>query len=191
MAEIRVPKLNNNDSAYTLIEWLVADGKEVEAATPVVTLETSKAVEELESGVEGVLRHVVLAGRECAPGQVIGHVIDPAAGVAPPATVREQDHTGDLVITAPAQALIDALGLDSEALRDLDVKVVRRVDVERLAAGRTARAYELPAVQRAVARTVETSHRTIPAAYTVIQVEAGRRSRLRRSWPRGCGGSSA
>lgn len=173
MAEIRVPKLNNNDSAYTLLEWLVADGQEVGATTPVVTLETSKAVEELESGTEGVLRRVALAGQECVPGEVIGQVIDPAAGPVPPAAVRERDHSGDLVITAPAQALIDALGLDSRAVRDLDVKVVRRADVERLAAGRAAPAYELPAVQRAVARTVETSHRTIPAAYTVIQVEAG------------------
>ncbi|RFS86623.1 pyruvate dehydrogenase [Actinomadura spongiicola] len=186
MTEIRVPKLNNNDSAYTLVGWLVDDGDTVDADTPVVELETSKAVEELCSPDAGVVRHLVPAGGECAPGDLIGRVAAPGEtepGTPPTGTPRPDARaprpgTSGPVITAPARALLDELSLDHDVVNGLDVKVVRRADVERLAAAHAPSradasdgAVELSPAQRAVARTVETSHRTIPAAYSVIQVD--------------------
>ena len=35
MAELQVPKLNNNDTDYILSEWLVPDGHRVGAGDPV------------------------------------------------------------------------------------------------------------------------------------------------------------
>ena len=71
---VRVPKLNNNDATYELLEWLVADGSAVAAGDPVAVVETSKATEEVEAEQTGTLRHAVAAGTECAPGAVIGHL---------------------------------------------------------------------------------------------------------------------
>ncbi|MER6000709.1 2-oxo acid dehydrogenase subunit E2 [Nonomuraea angiospora] len=164
MAEIRVPKLNTNDSAYVLLEWLVADGAPVRGDDVVASVETSKTVEELVSGHDGILVQLIPAGADCTPGQPIAHITphpappptpppptpappSPAppsfalpSAVPSPASGALAAVSGDALpaeaplITAPAQALIDELGIDPARVRDLPVKVVRRADVERLAA---------------------------------------------------------
>ncbi|WP_433444168.1 2-oxo acid dehydrogenase subunit E2 [Nonomuraea sp. CA-141351] len=188
MAEIRVPKLNTNDEAYLLLEWLVADGARVRGDEVVASVETSKTVEELVSEHDGILVHLLPAGAECAPGQPIARIADPRA--TPPASAGTTSPPGDVavpLITAPARALIDELGIDPARVRALPVKVVRRADVERLAAsaptahaatperaappGGSLRA--LSGNQRAVGRTVSLSHQTIPAAYAAIKVDVG------------------
>ncbi|MGW0202323.1 biotin/lipoyl-containing protein, partial [Nonomuraea sp. NPDC003201] len=168
MAEIRVPKLNTNDSAYVLLEWLVADGAPVRGDDVVASVETSKTVEELISGHDGILVQLIPAGADCTPGQPIAHITPhpaspptppppapaplspppaPAPAPAPPsfalpsavpspASGALAAVSGDALpakaplITAPAQALIDELGIDPARVRDLPVKVVRRADVE-------------------------------------------------------------
>ncbi|GII33224.1 2-oxo acid dehydrogenase subunit E2 [Planotetraspora mira] len=225
MTDIRVPKLNNNDSTYVLVEWLVDDGQQVKAGDPIVVLETSKATEELESEQDGFVWRVVAPNADCAPGDVLAHL---TAGEVRPTPLSMPPHPGPSpssdvpvtasassagaatggassggpaveassggaapLITAPAQALIDELGLDPAVVRTLGVAVVRRADVERLAA-RSASAsvedvdepggprqgvaglpYGLTRVQRAVAKVVRVSHATIPAAYTVVKADVG------------------
>lgn len=170
MTELRVPKLNNNDDEYTLVEWVVGDGKPVTAGEVVATVETSKAAEDLLAPTDGVLWHGLAPMGVCRPGDVIGEVAAPgAARSAPDAGDRAGSDTADgPVITAPARELMDELGVNAERLRELDVRIVRREDVRRLveAGGR----HRLPPVQQAVARAVTESHRTVPAAYTVVQV---------------------
>ncbi|MEV4110300.1 2-oxo acid dehydrogenase subunit E2 [Nonomuraea sp. NPDC049695] len=201
MAEIRVPKLNTNDEAYVLLEWAVADGARVRRDEVVASVETSKTVEELVSEHDGVLTHLVSAGSDCAPGQPIARVAAAHDAVAsPPAPA-----SGVPLITAPAQALIDELGIDAARVRALPVKVVRRADVERLgtsdpptvqapvpragatAAGEGPSGTSLRALsgnQRAVGRTVSLSHRTIPAAYAAIKVDVGRATTAARELTR-------
>ncbi|MEV1177594.1 2-oxo acid dehydrogenase subunit E2 [Nonomuraea sp. NPDC049784] len=146
MAEIRVPKLNTNDEAYVLLEWLVADGARVRGDEVVASVETSKTVEELVSEHDGVLTHLVPAGADCAPGQPIARVAVAHDAVASPSASAPAPvsalPSGVPLITAPAQALIDELGIDPARVRALPVKVVRRADVERLGASdsSTARA---------------------------------------------------
>ncbi|MEO3792182.1 2-oxo acid dehydrogenase subunit E2 [Nonomuraea sp. B10E15] len=215
MVEIRVPKLNSNDSAYVLVAWLAPDGAAVRAGEVVAEVETSKTVEELVCEHDGVLTHLAPAGRDIAPGDPIARVTSPAEAPGPPprhppasaaasavpAAVPVAAGTGGgPLVTAPAQALIDELGIDPERVRALPVKVVRRADVERLAAagphaspagreggrgggevtvdrgaprtgGGSPRA--LSANQRAVGRTVSLSHRTVPAAFAAVKVDVG------------------
>lgn len=164
--EIVVPKLNSNDTEYTLVRWLAEDGGPVQPGDAVAVVETSKATEELESTSSGFLRQVVAAGKPCAPGEVIGQV---GSSVVAPVVVGEPEVTGGQIVTEPARELIDRLGITPEQLESLGRKVIRLSDVERLAG--TVR--ELSPVQRAVGRTVSESHRTVPAAYTVIKVDVG------------------
>ena len=171
--EIRVPKVNNNDTVYTLVEWLVGDEQPVEAGATIATLETSKSAEDLVCDTAGTLWQDAAAGAECEPGQRIARVVPPGTprvrAVPPPA-----EPTAGPVITAPAQALMDELGITADRVRTLGVPLVRRTDVERLAAdGAPDGRHVLPPVQRAVGRTVSRSHRTIPAAYTVVRVDVG------------------
>ncbi|NUP62927.1 MAG: dehydrogenase [Nonomuraea sp.] len=209
MTELRVPKLNNNDTEYLLVEWLAEDGSEVRKGDAVVVLETSKAAEELAAEADGVLRHALRTGATCGPGDVIASVSDgsspEAAGETGEATALTQGAGGPVVtthgaggpvvtthgpggpvvtageaggpvVTAPAQALIDEHGVDPARVRALGKKVIKRSDVEALLEAddnASPQAEPLPAVQRAVAAAVARSHRTIPAAFTAVKVDAG------------------
>lgn len=181
MTEIRVPKLNSNDQEYTLTEWLAGDEEPVEPGAPVATVETSKATEELACDEGGVLWRNVAEGGVCEPGTVIGWVVPPGTprpdGGPAPAAHRERG--GGQVITEPARRRMAELGVDPARVRELDRTLVRAADIERLAeAGAREKAdeagtYTVPAVQAAVGRMVGRSHREIPAAYTVMNVDVG------------------
>ncbi|WP_031525655.1 2-oxo acid dehydrogenase subunit E2 [Streptomyces sp. NRRL F-5123] len=224
MAELLVPKLNNNDTEYVLTDWLVDDGTPVSAGDPVAVVETSKAAEELEATATGALRHALAAGAVCRPGERIA-AIDDGTQTAPVPAAAAAGAAGQLV-TRPAQQLIDELGITAAEVEALGRAVVRREHVAALRPGGAAvnapagggaaasvgapaavpgitpapavsapaaaapgalaspasgpgadvpgvtRA-ELPRVQRGVARAVDISHRTIPAAYTVVRMDLG------------------
>ncbi|MFI6389562.1 2-oxo acid dehydrogenase subunit E2 [Nonomuraea sp. NPDC050540] len=177
MAELRVPKLNNNDTEYMIVEWLVPDGTEVHEDDAVVLVETSKATEELPADTTGVLRHAMKAGAWCRPDEVIATIgsdpaaaptLDSARSTAEPSPPAMPSAGSGPLVTAPAQVLIDQHGITPEQVASLGVHLVRRADVERLLTQADRR--ELPRVQRAVARAVELSHQTIPAAYVAVRM---------------------
>jgi len=209
MADIRVPKLNNNDTEYLVVEWLVGNGKPVVAGEPIAVLETSKATDELEAEESGYLHHVAALDTWIAPGALLARITaeataqQPAPAVAAPEPVPSEDAAGrrdtpvaEPVVTAPARAAMEELGVSHAEVASLGLAVIRRTDVEALVRGRTgqtasdatedapaeerqdtqepaAGAHRLSRVQRAVARAVTTSHATIPAAYTVVKFEVG------------------
>ncbi len=74
MTDIRVPKLNSNDTAYVLVEWLVEDGQRAEAGDPIVLLETSKATEELVAEEDGFVWRELPVNADCPPGAVIARI---------------------------------------------------------------------------------------------------------------------
>jgi acetyltransferase-like isoleucine patch superfamily enzyme len=84
-AEIRVPRETVNDDTVRVVRWLVADGAEVRQGMPVVELETSKSVIDVESGAAGRIRIVQAAGAQVPVGEVLGIVGAEAAGTPPPA----------------------------------------------------------------------------------------------------------
>lgn len=174
MSDILVPKLSNNDTEYILVEWAVEDGKPVRSGDPVATLETSKAAEELVAEADGYIRHLVEAGAFVAPGQPIATLSSGRPQPPPdpePAKVSAPDEA-DVIITAPAQALLDELGIPRARAYEIGIRVVRRADVEALADA--PRTQPLSRVQQAVGRAVSTSHSTIPAAYTAVKMDVGR-----------------
>ena len=85
MADIHVPKLNNNDTEYQIVEWLVGNGKPVIAGEPIAVLETSKAADELEAGETGYLHHAAALGTWIAPGALLARVTAEAAPPSAPA----------------------------------------------------------------------------------------------------------
>ncbi|MCW3841847.1 2-oxo acid dehydrogenase subunit E2 [Micromonospora yasonensis] len=84
---VSVPKLNNNDDSYVLLEWLVPAGATVEIGQVIAAVETSKAIEELAATHAGVLRQDLAAGADCVPGSTIGYILSAGAfpAAAPPA----------------------------------------------------------------------------------------------------------
>ncbi|MFI5906741.1 2-oxo acid dehydrogenase subunit E2 [Dactylosporangium sp. NPDC051541] len=200
MTDIRVPKLNNNDAEYTLLEWIAAPGAFVAAGDPVATVETSKAAEELPSVGEGYLRQLIAAGGACAPGTVIGRLEAAAAGPAAPAptqatpaapaptqaalaaptTPPDISEMSDIVITEPALRVMAERGISREEVRALGLKVVRAADLDGPATDE-----RLPAVQRAVAAVV-TESLAIPQAFVAVRVavDVGKARALSREYRR-------
>ncbi|GAB3897967.1 hypothetical protein GCM10027612_55220 [Microbispora bryophytorum subsp. camponoti] len=160
MTDFRVPKLNNNDTSYVLVEWLAEDGQTVRDGDPIALLETSKATEEVEAPTDGVLRRLLAEGAECEPGQVIARLLGSADEATPEAAQEAGQEAGQeavqeapqaahgnpggsrtpappgdasgVIVTAPARELIEAHGIPMERVHALGRKVIRRTDVEEL-----------------------------------------------------------
>ncbi|MEU7984115.1 2-oxo acid dehydrogenase subunit E2 [Streptosporangium canum] len=120
MADIRVPKLNNNDTEYLVVEWLVEDGKPVQAGDPVAVLETSKAADELEAAESGHLHHVAGLNTWIAPGAVLARITPeavPASTGAPltPEAVPAAPLTPEVVPAASAGAPVTSGALPASA----------------------------------------------------------------------------
>lgn len=154
-----MPKVNNNDAAYTLLAWLVPDGGKAAEGEPLLEVETSKAIEELAAPADGLLEQLGRPGQEYAPGDLIARLHADAgsleaarrpvpaaaeaavAEAAAPTAAAPADAPGRSegpVLTAPARALLAELGIPEAEALALGVPLVRRAEVERLAAARTA-----------------------------------------------------
>ncbi|GII81872.1 dihydrolipoamide acetyltransferase component of pyruvate dehydrogenase complex [Sphaerisporangium rufum] len=191
MTGVVVPKLNNNDARYLLLEWVAADGAPVRAGEPVALVETSKTVEELEAPAAGVLCHLLAAGAECEPGQTIGRLGDaPASGdpasTAPGNAVPAPDVPDvpvgsagadrapaepGMVITAPARRLMEELGIGEERVRALGRPLVRREDVAALASPAPA----APAPDPSAVAPATPGPVTAPAADDIVLSRTQRR----------------
>jgi 2-oxoglutarate dehydrogenase E2 component (dihydrolipoamide succinyltransferase) len=183
VADIVVPKLNNNDTTYTVVDWLFSDGQEVPAGEAVVVVETSKAAEDLLCDEGGVLHRLAPVATECRPGDVIGRLFASEhdrqrflseLAAAPPSAPPPAD---DVVVTDAARELARRHGIDDDRLRRLGLRVIRSTDVERLVAesaadgGSQRRILPIGRAQQAVAGVVSESHRDIPAAFVLSKVE--------------------
>ncbi|MFG1642738.1 2-oxo acid dehydrogenase subunit E2 [Amycolatopsis sp. NPDC049252] len=175
MNHIEVPKLNTNDTAYVLVDWLAEDGQPLKEGDPVAVVETSKATEELYCERDGVLHRLLPAPADCGPGDVIGRLFDAEADrleflAAAPAPPGEPLPEGRFTLTEPARLLADRHGLTAASLAGLGLRVVRESDVRRLLSEAGQKTYTPNRAQRAVAAAVSRSHQEIPAAFTAVVV---------------------
>jgi pyruvate/2-oxoglutarate dehydrogenase complex dihydrolipoamide acyltransferase (E2) component len=72
--EIRMPKLGVAMTEGFLVTWLVADGAEVTAGTPIYSVETEKVESDVEAPLTGRLSHVIPAGTSCPVGTVVAQI---------------------------------------------------------------------------------------------------------------------
>jgi acetyltransferase-like isoleucine patch superfamily enzyme len=128
---VLAPREGVNDDVVRVLEWLVEDGAQVGAGTPLVVLETAKSTFQVDAPRAGFAFHVAAVGTEVAVGSPVAVVAEQAerpvleveeASVAPAASVGEQ------VVTKKAKALIERHGLSLAAFAGL--AVVREADVE-------------------------------------------------------------
>lgn len=72
---ILMPKLGLNMKEGVIVEWLVRDGEKVNKGQPVVTVETEKVVNEVESEADGVLRHAAKEGDSVRVAEPFAYVL--------------------------------------------------------------------------------------------------------------------
>jgi pyruvate/2-oxoglutarate dehydrogenase complex dihydrolipoamide acyltransferase (E2) component len=87
--EVIMPALGMAQETGVLVRWLAAPGDRVTKGTPLIEVETDKAVQEVEAQASGILGAVSAeAGDEIPVGQVIGLIFaEGEAGAAGPAPV--------------------------------------------------------------------------------------------------------
>jgi pyruvate/2-oxoglutarate dehydrogenase complex dihydrolipoamide acyltransferase (E2) component len=73
--QILLPKLGFAMNEGALSAWLAADGATVAAGQPLFSLESEKAVEEIESPASGTLRILQPAGQTYPVGTVLGEIL--------------------------------------------------------------------------------------------------------------------
>ena len=102
LAEIRVPRETVNDDTVTIQDWHARQGEQVSAKQLLVSIETSKAVLEVEAEADGYLHILHAKGAEVPIGELIGQVTSEApsqregvgSGLAPsPSTNGHTDHS--------------------------------------------------------------------------------------------------
>lgn len=96
LAEIRVPRETVNDDVVTVQDWHARHGEAVRAKQHVCSIETSKAVLEVEAEAEGYLEIIHAKGAEVPIGALVGRVMQSVPGVgaasAPlPAAISESN----------------------------------------------------------------------------------------------------
>ncbi|MFC4276574.1 2-oxo acid dehydrogenase subunit E2 [Achromobacter aloeverae] len=101
---IRMPEISANAAAAQLVEWLVEEGAAVAAGDAVASIETDKAVVDLEAGAAGTLaRRLARAGEQVAVGAAVAVVLTPGESAdAMEAWLAQQAGGGNGHAVAPA-----------------------------------------------------------------------------------------
>jgi len=71
---ISIPKLGVSMTEGTLVEWLVADGAQVQAGEPLYRLETDKVENDVEAPVAGTVRATGVEGETYEVGTQVGTI---------------------------------------------------------------------------------------------------------------------
>ena len=72
---LTIPRLEMAMTEGVLAEWLVVDGAQVNEGDPIYTLETGKAVQEIQAPVSGRLMQKAQAGETYPVGTDIGEIV--------------------------------------------------------------------------------------------------------------------
>jgi pyruvate dehydrogenase E2 component (dihydrolipoamide acetyltransferase) len=140
--DITVPRLGWNMDEGIFVAWLKQDGDLVRAGEPLFSLETDKAVQEVESLDAGrlqILPDAPRPGQTVAVGLRIGRLLEP--GEAAPETAAPQGKVAAAIVSSPrARRRGRELGVDLDALSGTGRGGrIRERDVEAAAASRPAR----------------------------------------------------
>jgi len=140
-----VPLENINDEFATLIKWNVESGEEVKKGSVIATLETMKAVFEIEAEKDGFLFYEIEEGAEVRVGSEIAYICD--ENKRPEMTTKasglESSKGRDRIvnISAKARKLMNEYGLQDEdfagfemvKLEDVKTKIAERSLEKRVA----------------------------------------------------------
>jgi pyruvate/2-oxoglutarate dehydrogenase complex dihydrolipoamide acyltransferase (E2) component len=73
--ELRVPASGDSVSEVELVEWMTADGEQVNEGDPLYSIETGKSVMEIAAPVSGTLQIVAQKGEMLAIGQLVAQIV--------------------------------------------------------------------------------------------------------------------
>ena len=136
--EFLMPKLGLTMEEGTILQWLVEDGADVAAGTPVMLIETDKVESEVEASTSGRLHRLGAEGDTFTCGAVVGLLLGageqpPAAAMAAtaPAAAAASAAPAAAALTAPAEPGAEAGAAGSNGSRRFVSPNARRLAAER------------------------------------------------------------
>ena len=112
--DVPMPKLGLTMEEAMILQWLVADGAEVETDQPIVLIETDKTETEVGSPGTGRLRQIGQVGEVFPCGQLIGYLLAdgeaPPEAVAPVATVSAAAPVAAAAVASPSAPVTPTSG---------------------------------------------------------------------------------
>lgn len=113
MKEVKVPLSNVNDLSVTVSAWLVKEGDFVNAGAPLCSVETSKAVFDIEASEAGYVKNIrYQVGQEAPVQSVICHLVDSLDEKVKALHTNVTEKTVLPNATVKAKCLADELGVD-------------------------------------------------------------------------------
>ena len=98
-----MPRLGMVTECATVVRWLAVEGQRIDAGTPLLEVETDKAIVEVEAPVDGVLRTISRnAGESVDVGAVLGEIaVEQGQGGGRPAAASSGDEVAQPSGPAP------------------------------------------------------------------------------------------
>lgn len=142
MIPVTVPTTDVNSESAVILRWYVEDRAEVRAGEPLVEIETSKAILDVEASDSGVLLRVATVGDRFRLEQPLGYLFESREALerydreraGAPASVGDEHAER---ITAPARRRAAELGVDLDELARTTDQLVTTKLVEAAAARAT------------------------------------------------------
>jgi pyruvate dehydrogenase E2 component (dihydrolipoamide acetyltransferase) len=128
---VKMPKWGLTMTVGTVTDWLHQEGDEISAGDPLLTVETEKAVNDVEAPADGILRKIVAVSGEEVP------VSGPIGIITAPGEDLSDDDLTALIATATPQATYQAAEPGGRAVREAGTAV--RDDSGRVNASPAAR----------------------------------------------------
>ena len=200
VVDIVVPPAGESISSASVAMWQKKDGEAVQAGETVVTLETDKVSNEVESPVSGTMRIVVAEGEEVPIGTVIARIeavdsaqastdpvaslhtapISAAAPVSTPSPVTEQaPSTAPVVATAPAPVAV-ATAAPVETKVDFSLPPVKSSMLsEPVQDGKVSRK-KMSMLRRKIATQLVSAQQTAAILTTFNEVDMSKVMKLRK-----------
>lgn len=72
--QILLPKIGFAMNEAVLVEWLSPDGASVTEGAPLYSIESEKAIQEIDAPASGVLKILKRAGEEYEVGTILGEI---------------------------------------------------------------------------------------------------------------------
>jgi len=122
-----MPKLGMNMVEGTIVDWLVKEGEAVKAGQVVLTIETDKATQEVESPAGGILARILrYQGETLACNTVMAVIVEP--GEALPATIPEMIAEG-VAPRADVDVKVEKAGAGASPAQEATVESLGRVNI--------------------------------------------------------------
>lgn len=197
--DVLMPQLGQAMVTGLVVSWHVADGEEVQAGAPLITIESDKSAFDLDASASGVVRHRVAEGQEADVGAVLGTIgatadLSAAASDAAPATTLASAPPLPAIAAAGASRGVKAsprartLAEGKIALQDIEPSsadgVITAADVERALAqlasvpapkaqnSSSGTRRKVSATHRGAMRRLQTSWNQAPHIVQMIEVDA-------------------